>query len=161
MCPQKNKVVSPDIFVKTSHAYVLSPLMICLVSSLSSQSAYRRVTTNCCITNDTMSRWCDLHVGWLGQKYKQSHYISYCFAFDYLATWRHLTVDGTGYTVTTRYTQLSISPFARFTRHITVHNKQGSLTLRLLMSYIYIYIYIYGAPILDVSRSHTTTQHSR
>ena len=36
-----------------------------------------------------------------------------------------------------------------------------SLTLRLLMSYIYIYLYIYGAPILDVSRSHTTTQHSR
>ena len=32
-----------------------------------------------------------------------------------------------------------------------------SLTLRLLMSYIY----IYGASILDVSRSHTTTQHSR
>ena len=30
-----------------------------------------------------------------------------------------------------------------------------ALTLRLLMSYIYIYIYIYGAPILDVSRSHT------
>ena len=30
-----------------------------------------------------------------------------------------------------------------------------SLTLRLLMSYIY------GAPIFDVSRSHTTTQHSR
>ena len=27
--------------------------------------------------------------------------------------------------------------------------------------YIYIYIYIYVAPILDVSRSHTTTQHSR
>jgi len=30
-----------------------------------------------------------------------------------------------------------------------------SLNLRLLMSYIY------GAPIPDVSRSHTTTQHSR
>jgi hypothetical protein len=30
-----------------------------------------------------------------------------------------------------------------------------SLTLRLLMSYIY------GAPIPDVSRSHTTTQHNR
>ena len=29
------------------------------------------------------------------------------------------------------------------------------LTLRLLMSYIY------GAPILDVSRSHTTTHHSQ
>ena len=38
-----------------------------------------------------------------------------------------------------------------------------SLTLRVLMSYIYIYIYIYiyGAPILDVSRLHTTTHHSR
>ena len=39
------------------------------------------------------------------------------------------------------------------------------LPLRLLMSYtyiyIYIYIYIYGVLILDVSRSHTTTQHSR
>jgi len=32
-----------------------------------------------------------------------------------------------------------------------------SLTFRRLMSYIY----IYGAPILDVSRSHTMTQHSR
>jgi len=32
---------------------------------------------------------------------------------------------------------------------------QSDLTLRLLMSNIY------GAPILDVSRSHTTTQHSR
>ena len=30
-----------------------------------------------------------------------------------------------------------------------------SLTLRSLT------LYIYGAPILDVSRSHTTTQHSR
>jgi len=39
------------------------------------------------------------------------------------------------------------------------------LTLRLLMlyiyTYIYTYIYIYGTPILDVSRSHTTTHHSR
>jgi len=32
---------------------------------------------------------------------------------------------------------------------------EGTLTLRRLMSYIY------GAPILDVSRSHTTTQHSQ
>ena len=34
-------------------------------------------------------------------------------------------------------------------------SKKSKLTLRLLMSYIY------GAPILHVSRSHTTTQHSR
>ena len=43
----------------------------------------------------------------------------------------------------------------------SVSKIQSNLTLRRLMSYIYIYIYIYGAPILDVSRSHTTTQHSR
>ena len=36
-----------------------------------------------------------------------------------------------------------------------LRQKERYLTLRRLMSYIY------GAPILDVSRSHTTTQHSR
>jgi len=36
-----------------------------------------------------------------------------------------------------------------------LRNGLPSLTLRRLMSYIY------GAPILDVSTSHTTTQHSR
>ena len=39
--------------------------------------------------------------------------------------------------------------------HIIKKKAEASLTLRLLMSYIY------GAPILDVSRSYTTTQHSR
>ena len=36
-----------------------------------------------------------------------------------------------------------------------LHKDHIQLILRRLMSYIY------GAPILDVSRSHTTTQHSR
>ena len=40
-------------------------------------------------------------------------------------------------------------------KNIINHIKAQRLTLRRLMSYIY------GAPILDVSRSHTTTQHSR
>ena len=40
-------------------------------------------------------------------------------------------------------------------RVLLVKNTSSFLTLRWLMSYIY------GAPILDVSRSHTTTQHSR
>ena len=55
--------------------------------------------------------------------------------------------------------------YYRSARHTPVTVKIGqdehfgtkALTLRRLMSYIY----IYGAPILDVSRSHTTTQHSR
>ena len=38
---------------------------------------------------------------------------------------------------------------------IPTYEQRNDLTFRLLMSYIY------GAPILDVSRSHTTTQHSR
>ena len=45
---------------------------------------------------------------------------------------------------------------ARFGRGFgPVVRQTTKLTLRRLMSYIY------GAPILDVSRSHTTTQHSR
>jgi len=40
-------------------------------------------------------------------------------------------------------------------QHLTRPAQSPDLTLRRLMSYIY------GAPILDVSRSHTTTQHSR
>ena len=42
-----------------------------------------------------------------------------------------------------------------YTIHITQYSGVSILTLRWLMSYIY------GAPILDVSRSHKTTQHSR
>ena len=47
---------------------------------------------------------------------------------------------------------------SRVLSDLSVKDKKQSisiLTLRRLMSYIY------GAPILDVSRSHTTTQHSR
>ena len=57
---------------------------------------------------------------------------------------------------------LYVNPTSCFD-HFQHHKFLRSLTLRLLMSYIYIYIYIYiyGAPILNVSRSHTTTQHSR
>ena len=42
-----------------------------------------------------------------------------------------------------------------FPNQVSLLIRSVQLTLRLLMSYIY------GAPILDVSRSHTTTQHSR
>ena len=47
--------------------------------------------------------------------------------------------------------------------HWDWHFCAAQLTLRLLMSYIYIHTHthIHGAPILDVSRSHTTMQHSR
>ena len=59
---------------------------------------------------------------------------------------------------------LSLSPSPNFTLSSFISFWSNSrpqsvqpfyLTLRLLMSYIY------GAPILNVSRSHTTTQHSR
>jgi hypothetical protein len=49
-------------------------------------------------------------------------------------------------------------PFVRQLPQLNANwdNNQLSLTLRLLTSYIL----VYGAPILDVSRSHTTTHHS-
>ena len=43
----------------------------------------------------------------------------------------------------------------RFPIHYQLMGRSITLTLRSLT------LYIYGAPILDVSRSHTTTQHSR
>jgi hypothetical protein len=55
-----------------------------------------------------------------------------------------------------------LNPICHFLALLGVHHfihvsriRVKSLTLRLLMSYKY------GAPILDVSRSHTTKQHSR
>ena len=43
----------------------------------------------------------------------------------------------------------------KYIKLMTIKCSIKTLTLRRLMSYIY------GAPILDVSRSHTTTQHGR
>jgi len=51
---------------------------------------------------------------------------------------------------------LPLNHRSRLIHHVTKRKQVLlMLTLRRLMSYIY------GAPILDVSRSHTTTQHSR
>jgi len=56
--------------------------------------------------------------------------------------------------VASSYTDYATQPtHVMYTLQFKPWNK--SLTFRRLMSYIY------GAPILDVSRSHTTTQHSR
>jgi len=52
-------------------------------------------------------------------------------------------------------TYISSTYFALYVRVHLFFPRNYVLTLRLLMSYIY------GAPILDVSRSHTTTHHSR
>ena len=52
--------------------------------------------------------------------------------------------------------QFPSSPNCNFVLYLPLcYLNHANLTLRWLMSYIY------GAPILDVSRSHTTTQHSR
>ena len=60
--------------------------------------------------------------------------------------------------------QVAVCESSKLRQRVSPRHSEGQsligsalLTLRLLMSYIY----IYGASILDVSRSHTTTQHSR
>ena len=73
--------------------------------------------------------------------------------FSYIITQSHKPEDDS------MNLHIQNTSFLTANNEIKVHIK--SLTLSLLMSYIYIYIYIYGAPVLDVSRSHTTTQHSR
>ena len=63
-----------------------------------------------------------------------------------------------GFPTKTQFASLVTSIRATYPAHLIFHDyldECSSLTLRWLMSYIY------GAPILDVSRSHTTTQHSR
>jgi len=62
-----------------------------------------------------------------------------------LNSWTSLRVNGGG----------RVTEFGQFQYDLSCLKHNVKLTLRRLMSYIY------GAPILDVSRSHTTTQHSR
>ena len=91
-----------------------------------------------------------------------SCYETWSFTFRYNISWRCWRTE-------TRWRYLSLNPLnpelnpicyllallAQHFLHVS-RIRVKSLTLRLLMS-----IYIYGAPILDVSRSHTTTQHIR
>ena len=77
--------------------------------------------------------------------------ISFYFLFSKLQVQNCVTLNcGRGSAFTDQSTVYSCRTVREDTRLLNM-----SLTLRLLMSYIY------GAPILDVSRSHTTTQHSR
>ena len=74
--------------------------------------------------------------------------------------WRLYTGTKIGYTSThakSLYLQWLLTCVSHISRGAPLLAYYGpvGLTLRRLMSYIY------GAPILDVSRSHTTTQHSR
>ena len=61
------------------------------------------------------------------------------------------TVDSTG---------ASVRKFCYSTEKIPEY-KWLSRRLKLILTLRRLTSYIYGAPILDVSRSHTTTQHSR
>jgi len=54
----------------------------------------------------------------------------------------------------TQYTSVTTNFKSSHGHHVRINNGK-ELTLRLLMSHIY------AAPILDVSRSHTTTHHGR
>jgi len=71
---------------------------------------------------------------------------------------------------TSQYLIILSHAVQQVTSHLKYHS--DTLTLRRRTTYIYVALwrsltlrrlmsYIYGAPILDVSRSHTTTQHSR
>jgi len=74
---------------------------------------------------------------------------AYCVRFNFRFDFTGHSYRAWWWEMSTVSSQKSVSCFWRDTV------VQWDLTLRWLMSYIY------GAPILDVSRSHTTTQHSR
>jgi len=77
-----------------------------------------------------------------------------------LTQYQHLKCSGTYFEINPLNAELNFTCYllALLGAHPFLHVTRirlKSLTLRLLMSYIY------GTPILDVSRSHTTTHHSR
>ena len=91
-------------------------------------------------------------------------WLSYSSLFSNPSPWRQevlVTTDNSVSWTSSRDLQVGAGflqlPSGIVTHQILQWSKTGvsNLTLRRLMSYIY------GAPILDVSRSHTTTQHSR
>ena len=59
------------------------------------------------------------------------------------------------------YDPLQITVHAWLLRHSVLARSTGRLEPEMLLTLRWLMSYIYGAPILDVSRSHTTTQHSR
>jgi len=69
----------------------------------------------------------------------------------------HILVSTPNFTSVCKVCTIKLQSYYKiFHSKMFIKNSHSStLTLRRLMSYIY------GAPILDVSRSHTTTQHSR
>ena len=93
------------------------------------------------------------------QRRRKSWLISGCFEKKYFFTirlikfWVKIRLKGMSFHYHYKYAFPSLYQQSYGPSCSTVN----LLTLRRLMSYIY----IYGAPILDVSRSHTTTQHSR
>ena len=108
-------------------------------------SAIYRLQKRKRLTNQLLSFGQHSHYIWRTQ---QRTYIKMCWNDEYSKVW----IANVNHVYCTRRTVwnrlLYCQCFSNFLLNMT-------LTLRRLMSYIY------GAPILDVSRSHTTTQHSR
>jgi len=55
----------------------------------------------------------------------------------------------------------TVSQLCKNTVHVEYQYQKFCVYLKLILTLRRLMSYIYGAPILDVSRSHTTTQHSR
>ena len=77
-----------------------------------------------------------------------------------------MNVDNTAFNITSYEAYFNplnpeLNPICYLLALLGAHHFLHVSRIRVKYIYIYIYIYIYGAPILDVSRSHTTTQHIR
>ena len=90
----------------------------------------------------------------IGNCYRQFE-TAWCFHLKASGAWR-LTTPFLGMLDLEHEDATELKIVGNFTsQHVVITQTTWILTLRWLMSCIY------GAPILDVSRSHTTTQHSR
>ena len=93
----------------------------------------------------TFTGWFNATLGWICTTYKHN-FCKQTYGWQYSINPLNAELNPSCYLLTL----LGAHHFLHVSRI-----RVKSLTLRLLMSYIY------GAPIIDVSTSHTTTQHSR
>jgi hypothetical protein len=84
-----------------------------------------------------------------------SEFLNFHFQQESCSTTTHLSAFDLTLKQTDKVMAFNFHSPDYFNKKFNKAKRDSNLTLRRLM------IYIYGAPILDVSRSHTTTQHSR
>jgi len=129
-----------------------------------SQQHYTQMSTTLHINVNNTTHECQQHYTWMSKTLRmnvnntthecQQHY-------TWMSTTLHMNVNNTTHECQQHYTWNSLLRFHGNSIYANASRCYVMPTLPMLLTLRSLTLYIYGAPILDVSRSHTTTQHSR